>query len=353
MTAPQKFSVSWEKLFVEEANERHHSEDYIRACLDYATRLKTRNLPIIFDQKHLGLILNIHEGLLDQRNFDGYYRSYYIRKKHRHGVRLISSPVHWLKQVQRWIYTNILLKDSSVSPNAFGFLPKGYAGRSDITIKTNAEVHVGQNWLINIDLKDYFPSIHRDRVYGYFESLGYTAEVVEALTKLCIRNGTLPQGAPTSPMLSNLICSPLDSRMEEIAGAYNAHYTRYADDLSFSGTDGRPPISLIYLEITACGFIPNYSKTKIRHSGQRRMVTGLTISDGVHVPKKYRDEVLRELYFCKKFGVESHIEMHRAVHNSQQGFYKEWLLGKIMFINSIEPETGKKMLDIFNNLSWL
>ncbi len=353
MTAPQKFSVSWEKLFVEEANERHHSEDYIQSCLDYASGLKTRDLPIIFDQKHLGLILNIHENILNQRNFDGYYRSYYIRKKHRRGFRQINSPVHWLKQVQRWIYTNILLKDSGVSHNAFGFLPKGYAGRPDITIKTNAEVHVGQSWLINIDLKDYFPSIHRDRVYGYFESLGYTAEIVEALTKLCVRYDRLPQGAPTSPMLSNLIAAPLDKRMEEIADAYNARYTRYADDLSFSGTESCPPISLIYLEIAIYGFIPNYSKTKIRYSGQRRMVTGLTISDGVHVPKKYRDEILRELYFCKKFGVESHIQVHRAIHNSTQGFYKEWLLGRIMFINSIEPDTGKKMLDIFNNLSWL
>lgn len=342
---------TWESLFKEQARLEGHSDKYISECLDYAAKLHSHNVPVIFDEKHFrSLFSEVKEGRMDQllRNV-GCYKEYYIRKKSG-GNREICAPFSDLKRIQTWIYQNILLRDlKSVSVYANGFVPKSSDKVRNIV--SNAQRHVGCKWIINVDIRNFFDSIKEDAVWGYFKNLGYEKKVADVLAKVCTYRFKLPQGAPTSPMLSNLIVKPMDDELAQLANKYNCNYSRYADDITFSGISERhmPTIREIYRIIYQHHLRPNKKKTKISFLGDRQMVTGLTVSNGLHVPKKYRKDVWKELYCCKKFGVENQI----AFRHPHQGLYKYWLLGRIMFIRSVEPDCGEKMLLKFNSINWV
>lgn len=109
------------------------------------------------------------------------------------------------------------------------------------------------------------------------------------------------------------------------------------------------PIEDIYKIIYLNGFKVNRMKTKVRYKGYKQEVTGLTITNGVHVSKRYKKDILRELYFCKKYGVYEHYQ-HMC---TTKGLYKDWLRGKIMFVRQIDPACGNRMLELFNELNWL
>ena len=311
-------------------------------------------MPVIFNIAHLSEIVGCERLTENYRSIAQQYANYNIKKRNGKGEREINAPKGKLKDIQKWIYKNILLKDTSVRGNVYSFLPEGYNDRGHISIKENAEPHARHTWLINIDLKDFFGSIRIERIQEYFRSLGYIDEVAEVLATLCCYKRKLPQGAPTSPMLSNISASNLDDAMIDISAAYNATYTRYADDMTFSGVGKEYiPVQIIYDAIKKCGFRPNYKKTKIKLKGKRQMVTGLTITHNVNVPKAYRKDVWRELHFLKKFGYESHLQKHQEVIGKEIGFYKQWLLGRIMYIRSVNETCGNKMLDEFNSVGML
>lgn len=217
--------------------------------------------------------------------------------------------------------------------------------------------HVNSEWIINIDLKDYFDSISQKKVLDFFLQLGYEDSVSEFLSNVCTRfshvtyQRALPQGAPTSPLLANFLTINLDKDLERLAEELDMRYTRYADDITFSGVQKTCPVTPRDIEniIYEHGFRPNKPKTRIRYKGSRMMVTGLTVGNGVHVPKEYRKQVLRELHFAKKYGPENHC---RKVCN-EKGYFREWLLGRIMFVRSIDKEAGTRMLEIFNDINWM
>lgn len=341
---------SWESLFSEIARLDGHSDWYIRECLTYAQNLQSNNVPVIFDTNHfLRFFPKLTEARLNSFKMNLHcYKEYFIRKKSG-GVRHISAPYADLKFVQRWIYENILSRKlDDISSCVHGFMPKETDNVRNIL--SNAKIHSGTKWLINIDLSNFFDTIKYDSVWGYFKSLGYEDEVVTLLSKICTYKHQLPQGAPTSPILSNLIARPMDDDLVSLANKYNCNYSRYADDITFSGISIRlqPTIREIYEIIYKHHFYPNKKKTKISYPGDRQMVTGLTVSNGIHVPKKYRKDVWKELYCCKKFGVENQKEFRHPA----QGMYKYWLLGRIMYVRSIEPDCGNKMLEEFNKLNW-
>lgn len=341
---------TWESLFKEQAKLEGHSDNYISECLSYAAELHSHNVPVIFDEKHFRSFFSSVE---EKRMYNlvrnlGCYKEYYIRKK-LGGKRLICAPFSDLKRIQYWIYKNILLRDlKSVSPYAEGFVPNSTGHTKNIV--SNAQRHVGCKWLINVDIVNFFDSIKYDSVWAYFKSLGYEDAVVDILAKICTYRFKLPQGAPTSPMLSNLIAKPMDDEFSQLAEVYNCNYSRYADDITFSGIFEKqmPKIREIYGIIYKHRFRPNKKKTRIRFPGDRQIVTGLTVSNGLHVPKKYRKDVWKELYCCKKFGVANQI----AFRHPDQGLYYYWLLGRIMFVKSVEPECGDKMLNEFNSINW-
>ena len=280
---------TWESLFKERSVEEKHSEEYIAQCIEYAGKLHERNLPVIFDFVHLAYYLGIYSDKLRGivANVENRYNTYEIRKKSG-GKRRIEAPDEILKDVQRWIYINILCKDKSIPDCVHGFVPSFGENGKERGIITNAMPHSGHDWLINLDLKDFFHTITLDMVKGYFNSLGYDDEVSITLTALCTLRSRLPQGAPTSPMLSNLIAAKMDADMMTFCKERGVVYTRYADDLSFSANLNVevPPLKDLYAIVFKHGFIVNRQKTKVRGRGCKKEVTGLTVTDGVHVPKK-------------------------------------------------------------------
>lgn len=343
---------TWESLFKECAEELNHSENYLEECFVYAGSLHQRNLRVIFDFVHLamyfGCLVETLKGMV--ANVERHYTEYTIRKKSG-GDRLIEAPDHLLKDIQQWIYINILCKDKSINDCVHGFIPACKNKNKVRSILTNAAPHVGHDWLINIDLKNFFHTVKLDRINDYFRSLGYEEEVVKTLTALCTYKSRLPQGAPTSPMLSNIIASKMDEMMLEYCKKRGIIYTRYADDLTFSADYDVeiPPIDDIYKIVYLNGFNVNRMKTKVRYKGCKQEVTGLTVTNGVHVSQRYKKEILRELHFCKKFGVYEHYQHLKTT----KGLYKDWLRGKIMFVRQIDPACGNKMLEQFNELNWL
>lgn len=343
---------TWESLFKERAVENNHTEDYMVACFEYAGNLHQRNLPVIFDFVHLAMYFKCSSEVLKGvvANVERHYNEYKIRKK-AGGDRPIEAPDYLLKDIQRWIYINILCKDTSINDCVHGFIPKSMNKDKVRGVLTNAAPHAGHDWLINIDLKNFFHTVKLNKVKDYFSSLGYENEVVKTLTALCTYKSRLPQGAPTSPMLSNIIASTMDVMMLKYCNKRGIVYTRYADDLTFSANSDVevPPIEDIYKIVYLNGFKVNRMKTKVRYKGCRQEVTGLTVTNGVHVSQRFKKEILRELHFCKKFGVYEHYK-HL---NTTKGLYKEWLRGKIMFVRQIDPACGNKMLEQFNELNWL
>lgn len=255
---------TWESLFSEQAKIEGHSQQYISECLAYAGILQSHNVPVIFDKWHFfSFFPDIKKERMEMFLLDiGCYKNYSIRKK-TGGVRMISAPYSDLKRVQRWVYENILLKDlSSVSPCAEGFIPKD---NDDIrNIVTNARRHARSKWLINVDIQNFFDSIKYDSVWKYFSKFGYEEEVVDVLAKICTYKYRLPQGAPTSPMLSNLIVQSMDEAFVELASKCNCIYSRYADDITLSGNSDSimPTIRDIYKIVYTHHFHPNKKKTK-------------------------------------------------------------------------------------------
>lgn len=340
-------TTCWESLFRTEALHLKHSEDFIKECLDYSSVLRQNNLPVIFDLTHLSILLQTTEELLMADNNNSY--DTFKFKKKSGGTREISAPHAYLKYRQEWIYHNILKPyNSGASVAAYGFV-------ENKSILDNARCHLNKKWIINIDLENFFGTITREQVRSCFSTMGYVDCVVEALTSICTRYNVLPQGASTSPALSNIVCKELDSDLMNYASSKGYSYTRYADDMTFSGdsVDTIPPIREIYEIIERHDFHINRHKTQIRKQGQKMSVTGLTVNDGVHVHRSYKKEVWRELHFCKRFTPEEHKLHIKLMFGQDTGYYKEWLLGRIMFIKSVDKECGQKMLTRFNEINWM
>ena len=320
------------------------NDEYLQACIKYAERLSYRGLPVIFDTKHLSLLLGLFTSELcnyitmPEKSF---YQKMLIPKKHG-GSRELSIPCKNLKQIQRWILDNILCT-MSISNHAMGFCHKR-------SIVTNAEEHVCSEYVLNLDLRNFFPSINYDRVFYVFKYFGYTKEISYVLARLCTYKKSLPQGAPTSPALSNIICLKLDKRLSKLAEKNGAKYTRYADDITFSGKHcifGL--LETIKMIILAEGFEINNEKTRFRSPGQRLEITGLNISNGlVKVPREYVRKYKTEIYFCKKYGPTDHQKRKADTHM----FFKEHMYGKAYFIKMVEPELGSKFLSELDNITW-
>ena len=320
------------------------SKRYISACLSYASTLLNEGLPVIFDVKHLALLLGIDPFEFGELfySIDGFgYHEMEIPKKSG-GIRKISVPSVDLKYIQRWILDNILSK-IHVSDYANGFV-------ADRSIVTNAAAHIGAYCVINLDIKDFFPSISYEQVFYIFKYYGYTKEISYVLAKLCTHNGFLPQGSPASPYITNILCLKMDKRLGELAKKYEAVYTRYADDITFSGKKGI--LSMIPVAekiIREEGFSVNAQKTRSALKHQRQEVTGLIINDGtLRIPKEYKRKFRQEIYYCKKYGVYDHQE--KAGEN--YAFYREHLYGKAYFIHMVEPGLGEKLLAELDDIEW-
>lgn len=311
------------------------SEVEILKCCDYASALLNKGLPVLFDARHVQEALQLNKLSLSDYHI---FTLFQLGK-----IREITAPSLALKQRQKWILKNILNK-VPVSNYAHGFI----ANRS---IKTNALAHANSTHALCIDIKDFFPSISRKSVYDVFRSLGYSTSASSKLADVCCYMEKIPQGAPTSPCLSNIIFKEIDEEISIIANRNNIIYTRYADDLTFSANhnldDVFPEIEQI---LSTNSFQINYDKVHFFNPGFPKIITGLIVQNGVvRVPKQFKRKLRQEIYYCTKYGVLTHLENVNAMHYIN---YREHLYGKAYYVHMIEPEVGSVYLDALDKIEW-
>jgi RNA-directed DNA polymerase len=287
-------------------------------------------LPVIFEVEHLSLLVGIKIDELFKMICSpvSFYRVFNIPKR-RGGYREISSPYPSLLSCQAWIYKNILLC-RDIHDCAHGFVP----GRS---VVTNARCHLNKKALLKMDLKDFFPSIPMSWVVNFFSDLGYSKSISFYLASLSCLNGSLAQGSATSPYLSNILLVSLDSRLNKLARAYNLSYTRYADDLAFSG-DYIPHkfISIVEGVVVDYGLSPNKNKTSLLLNSGQRIVTGVSVSGGrLTLPRSTRRDIRKEFHYIKKYGVLSHISKEKI----RNPFYLDVIEGRLSFWLQVEPDS--------------
>lgn len=255
-------------------------------------------------------------------------------------VRLIAAPGRPLKLRQVWILKN-MLECVEIPECVHGFV-------KNRSIKTNAMCHVGKNQVLCLDLADFFPSIHEAKVKKVFEKLGCTEKVADFYTRLCTWRGKLPQGAPTSPYLANLVFDPIDYILMEFAEKHDLVYTRYADDLTFSADFGLEKLQeKIITLIEENGFQVNKKKTHIMEKPYRKIITGLIVTDEVRVPKRFKKKLRQEIYYCRKYGIAQHLE---TTGRTSAVNFREYLYGKAYFIKMVEPEVGENFLSQLDEL---
>ncbi|MGH1590339.1 reverse transcriptase domain-containing protein [Methylobacterium phyllosphaerae] len=316
-------------------------------------------LPALASPKALAEAMGIGLGELRFLAYDralstvSHYRRFTIPKK-AGGLRCISAPMPRLKRAQYWIL-DALLARVPVHAAAHGFVP----GRS---IVTNAAAHVGRDVVVNLDLKDFFPSLDYRRIKGKFRGLGYAEPVATVLALLCTEPDVdaveidgarlyaargprrLPQGAPTSPALTNLVCTRLDARLSGLSGSLGFTYTRYADDLTFSASGeaaGKVGALLKYVHaiVTGEGFTVHPDKTRVMRRGRHQEVTGLTVNERVGVPR----ETLRR-FRALLHGLERHGPAGRRWGAAGEAGVLRAAIGFAQFVRMVTPETGAPLL---------
>lgn len=312
---------------IEALNETQKVKDVL---LEYVKSILKRDGIVILSSDHLASLTGIEECTLAEMISSNkkFYRTFSIPKR-TGGERIISAPYPSLKQVQDWIYKELLLPRTQLPDCAVGFIP----GKS---IVDNATPHIGSKYLLKMDLKDFFPSIKLTRIIAAFQYLGYYPRMAYYLARLCCEDDHLPQGAPTSPILSNIIAKHLDKRLSGLAERYGFVYTRYADDLTFSG-DFIPVkfIESVSDVVIEEGFVTNPEKTKILGPWCRKIITGVSISSGRPcIPRTKKRLIRQQAYYIKKYGMKSHIR-HCRINDP---FYAMRFAGDMAYWKSVEPE---------------
>jgi len=325
-------------------------------------RLARHGLPELADAAQLADAMGI---TVAELRFLGFHREV-ARTHHYHsftlpkktgGERLISAPMPRLKRAQYWVLDNILAKVPAHDA-AHGFL----AGRS---IVSNAAPHAGHDVVINLDVKDFFPSIAFGRIKGVFRHLGYGEAMATLLALLCSENRAqawqvdgeklfvggkarervLPQGAPTSPMLTNLLCRRLDRRLLGLARQLGFVYTRYADDLTFSasGEAARDNVGRLLGRVRWIlrdeGFTPHPDKERVMRKGRRQEVTGLVVNaDKPGVSRETRRRLRAALHRATQASAG------KPAHWQGQAAQPSQLLGLAQFVYQVDPVQGGPLL---------
>jgi hypothetical protein len=223
--------------------------------------------------------------VVDLRAVTPKYREFTIPKRGG-GTRRIAAPEPDLKELQRKLLRRVLAR-LRCHPAATGF-------ERNYSIVINALGHVRRAVIVRMDIQEFFTNTKSERAQRYFEAVGWNREAAEILTRLCTFRGGLPQGAPTSPRLSNLVNRRLDSRLESLARRCGALYSRYADDLTFSWTEDRPAsihllVRLSKLVVKNEGYtLHDRKKLSIARRHDRQVVTGLVVNERINLPRKTR-----------------------------------------------------------------
>jgi RNA-directed DNA polymerase len=347
---------------------RPHIVHWFPLPSEMSARFPDWNLPELSTSKHLGALLNLTDSelpwLADREYRQGHrndplrrhYRFYWLRKP-TGGWRLVEEPLYLLKAVQRRLLDQIL---DHIPPH-----PAACAFRKSRSIVDYAAAHVGQEVVLHFDLKNFFPSIPASRVHAMFTTLGYPEEVARLITGLCTSTAPfricnqkpggqcysaphLPQGAPTSPSLANLSAFHLDCRLAAAASSVGAAYTRYADDLAFSGgTDFARSLqrfqTLVWQIVADEGFDINHRKTRIMHRSVRQQLCGLVVNEHTNIDRRTYDQLKAVLTNCCRHGLES---QNRDSHPN----FRAHLCGRIAHVERINPARGKKLRALLDHI---
>jgi RNA-directed DNA polymerase len=295
-----------------------------------------------------------------------HYRYRLLAKRHGK-LRLIECPKPRLKALQRVVLREIVER---IPPH-----PAVHGFRKRRSIKTNAEQHVGKRVVIRLDLEDFFPTITAARVRGLFAGVGYPRDVARLLTGLCTNSAPshvwfdatkddhlayaqgsrysaphLPQGAPTSPALANLVAYRMDCRLAGLARSLDATYTRYADDLVFSGDDELARGARSFCASASAiameeGFTVNFRKTCVMMAGVRQQVTGVVVNARPNLAREEFDRLKATLTNCIRHGAES---QNRDSHPE----WRQHLMGRVAHVEMLNAERGEKLQALWRRLEW-
>lgn len=293
------------------------------------------------------------------------YRTFEVPKR-TGGMRVISAPRGLIRDMQKTL-APLFTAAYEAHPAAHGFIP----ARS---VVSNANEHTGQRLVLNIDLADFFPSINFGRVRGllmarpFFMGAGAASVIAQIVTH---RNG-LPQGAPTSPALSNFIAATLDRRLTRLAKENRLRYTRYADDITFSTNQPTFPPAVAFLDATtgkfapgealersiaAAGFTINQRKVRLQTRHQRQMVTGLVVNAASNVQRKRIRKVRAMIHAWEKFGLEAagreHFVLHRAGGRTPDNpgrAYRNIVYGQLSFVKMVRGADDPVFLKLCSKL---
>ena len=318
--------ASWEAYFSSRVKKR---TDVTELYIKYARDLLEKDIPPIFDLEHLARLMGVTTfnlaGLIADP--DRHYRKFELPKR-RGGTRVIDVPSPALLNAQKWIKANIL-DGIEVHESAHGFVGKK-------SVVSNAKVHLGAKCLLKVDIKEFFPSITIRRGISLFMRFGFPPNVAYYLSSLCFKSDRLPQGAATSPSISNVIAKRLDARLFGAAIKHGLKYTRYADDMVFSGNEMDTEfLSVVNGIVNAEGFILNSEKTQFVWERSKKIITGVSISNGkLALPRKSVREIKQEAHFILKRGYWAHIE----ATGNRDPILIERLIGRIGFWLQIDPD---------------
>ena len=277
-------------------------------------------------------------------------------------VRNVAAPRSGLKFIQRNL-ASILNTSVPQKSCVHGFVPKK-------SIISNASVHLKRNFVINLDLKDFFPSINFGRVLGLFKSapFNFNDEVAVTLAQICCFEGSLPQGAPSSPIISNLICRSLDNDLMRLAKSLKLSYSRYADDITFSTNlkelpkglgeevEGKfiPSEALVDI-IGRNGFELNFNKLRCRRKCQRQEITGIVSNEKLNVPRNYVRRVRAMIHAWEVYGLEKAAYEHFGKYSRRRFLYPEAsfrkrVAGMVGYIGMIKGVDSPVYLKLYEKL---
>ncbi len=327
------------------------------------TKLRLLNLPVLHTPADVATAMGIPVPQLRWLAFHAEVatRIHYVHftvPKRSGGVRILSAPHRKLAAAQKWVFTNILDR-LPVEPPAHGFV----AGRG---VVSNAEPHVGRAIVVNMDLESFFPGVGFARVRSVFHRLGYSPAAATVLALLCtecprepvvyagqtyyvaVGPRGLPQGACTSPGLSNQVARRLDKRLGGLARKLGLTYTRYADDLTFSGDAAfNEKVGYLMARVRHLaqdeGFTVNEKKSRVLRRNAAQTVTGVVVNAKPSLPRKELRRLRAILHRACADGLESQ-------NRDGRPDFRAWLRGKIAHVNMVRPDLGAKLLAQFQAL---
>ncbi len=270
-----------------------------------------------------------------------HYRTIGIPKKNG-GYRKLSVPDDLLKYVQRRI-NKILLYYMPSSEYAMAY----EYGKS---ILSNARPHTDKQYILKLDIEDFFGTVKYTQVKDHaFPAAHFEENLRVLLARLCYNGEGLPQGAATSPKIANLILRDFDRRVGDWCKSQGITYTRYCDDMTFSSNE---PLDGAYKhvkdELFKEGFLLNSSKTRFINRHHRQQVTGIVVNNTPKVPTEYTKKIRQEIYYCRKFGIDNHLE--KTGYTGCKDKYLNSLLGRINYVLSVMPE-NEEMKDYKNQVA--